>query len=284
MPSLPQTALEREPSQVPAIRERHYSQSLDRGLAILGCFTAETPVLGVSEIARRLRMSHGTTHRYISSLAYLGYLEQRRDRKYMLTLKVTQLGMAALSSTAVAEHARPHMQTLVERSNFTVSLAMLDGTDVLYLERVSGRRASQRKTDLDLNPGSRLPAHCTALGKLLLSHLSDAELSELLPELKLERHTPRTITGKRALRTELRGIAKSGIALNAEELAPGLCAIAAPVRAELGEVVAALSLTAHSSAIAPEEMPAQLGPHLIVTADNISARLGYRRPDQLTRA
>lgn len=283
MPPLPQTALEREPSQVPAMRERHYSQSLDRGLAILGCFTAETPVLGVSEVARRLRMSHGTTHRYIASLACLGYLEQRQDRKYRLTLRVTQLGMAALSATTIADHARPHMQTLVDRSNFTVSLAMLEGPDVLYLERISGRRASQRKTDLDTVVGSRLPAHCTALGKLLLAHLPDAEFGELLDKMRLERHTPKTITSRRALRADLSAIRKTGIALDAEELAPGLCAIAAPVRAELSEVVAALSLTAHSSTIAPQEMPTQLGPHLIVTADNISARLGYRRPDQLPR-
>lgn len=283
MPSTPQLPLGRDPTKVPATRERRHSQSLDRGLAVLGCFTAKKPVLGVSEIAKRLQMSHATTHRYIASLVFLGYLRQREDRKYLLTLKVSELGMSALSTTSIAEHAKLHMQTLVERSNLTVALAIIDGLEALCLERIRGRRADQRKTSLDIAAGSRLPLHCTALGKLLLANLPEVEQRETLAALKLTRRTAATMTRRRELRAQLRTIEQTGIAIDAEELASGLCAIAVPVRGETSEVIAALSLTAHNSVIAPAEMPAHFGPQLIVAADHISARLGHRRPDQLAR-
>jgi IclR family transcriptional regulator, pca regulon regulatory protein len=282
IPQLPTALLERGPNpQVPARRERHYSQSLDRGFAILGCFTLERPALGISDVAVSLGMSHATTHRYMSTLVHLGYLEQRRDRKYVLGLQVAQLGMACLAGTSVADHAHPHMQELAHRSGFTVALAVLDGAEIVYLERILGRRAGQRATDLDLAAGSRLPAHCTALGKLLLANLPDPDRAQTLASLQLERRTAATITSRRALRAQLQETLETGIAYADEELADGHRAIAAAVRDESGEAVAALSVTAHTSMIEAEAMRAQLGPHAIVTADRVSARLGYRRPDEL---
>lgn len=92
---------------IPSLREPRYSQSLERGLAILGCFTPELPVRGIADVADELGMKRGTTHRYMSTLVALGYLDQVAKRKYRLTLRVIDLGMSALNSTTLREHARP---------------------------------------------------------------------------------------------------------------------------------------------------------------------------------
>ena len=98
--------------RIPDLSEPRYSQSLERGLAILECFTPETPVLGIADIAERLGMSRSTTHRYVTTLLALGYLEQGAKRKYRLGLRVTDLGMAALNETSLREHAHADLAEL----------------------------------------------------------------------------------------------------------------------------------------------------------------------------
>ena len=266
---------------IPSLREPRYSQSLERGLAILSCFTPARPVLGIADIADHLGMSRSTTHRYVITLVALGYLEQGASRKYRLGLRVTDLGMAALNSTGLREHSRPYIQELRQRTSYAVSLAVLDGADILLVDRApSFRRA---KIDLDLHPGSRLPAYCTSMGKLLLANLPDSEQRVLFTSMKLAKRGPNTITSKRALRDELDEVRTAGFAVNDQELGPDLYSISAPVRREDREVVAAIGMAAHSSMISLEEMVDALGPHLVSTADRISARLGYRRDDERHR-
>ena len=265
---------------IPSLREPRYSQSLERGLAILGCFTPKRPVLGIADIADELGMSRSTTHRYVITLVALGYLEQGASRKYRLGLRVTDLGMSALNSTGLREHAHPYLEELRQRSSYTTNLGVLDGADVLYVDRVRSHRRGQSENDLNLHTGSRLPAYCTAMGKLLLANLPDAEQRELIASVKLAKHGPNTITSKKALREELDAILAAGFAVNDQELARGLYAIAAPVRNDAREVVAAASMSAPSSMISLEELVDALGPHLVSSADRISARLGYRRDDE----
>jgi IclR family transcriptional regulator, pca regulon regulatory protein len=260
-----------------------YSQSLERGLAILSCFTPEDPVLGIADIAEQLRMSRSTTHRYAVTLLALGYLEQVASRKYRLGLRVTDLGMSALSATGLREHANPLLEELRNRTSYTVSLAVLDGPEILYVDRARSFRRGQSKIDLNLRPGSRLPAYCTSMGKLLLAHLPEHTLNELLLEMKLTRRGPNTITSKRALRIELERIREEGVAVSNEELAPELHSVAAPVRSESKEVLAAVNMAAHSSMITLDELVYALGPHLIATAHRISALLGFRREDEALR-
>jgi IclR family transcriptional regulator, pca regulon regulatory protein len=265
---------------IPSLREPRYSQSLERGLAILGCFTPKRPVLGIADIADELGMSRSTTHRYVITLVALGYLEQGASRKYRLGLKVTDLGMSALNATSLREHAHPYLEELRQRSSYTTSLAVLDGTDVLYVDRVRSYRRDQGKTDLAIHTGSRLPAYATAMGKLLLADLPDSEQRDLIAQMKLTKHGPNTITSKKALREELEEIHAAGFAVNDQELAPDLYAIAAPVRNEARDTVAAVNLAADAKMITLEELVDALGPHLVSTADRISARLGYRRDDE----
>src|ERR1700727_39029 len=110
----------------PDLREPRYSQSLERGLAILGCFSSERPVLGIADIADSLGMSRSTTHRYVITLVALGYLEQGASRKYRLGLHVTDLGMSALNSTSLREHAQPYLDELRRRTGYTINVAVLD--------------------------------------------------------------------------------------------------------------------------------------------------------------
>jgi IclR family pca regulon transcriptional regulator len=271
---------ESEAWSIPSLREPRYSQSLERGLAILSSFTPERPVRGIADVADELGMRRSTTHRYMSTLVALGYLEQGAARKYRLGLRVTDLGMSALNSTALREHARPYLEELCRQSSYTVSLAVLDGPEVVYVDRVRSPRRTQGKVDLDLAPGARLPAYCTAMGKLLLAFLPDEEQRNLLSEVKPTRMGPNTITSKTALRAELENIREEGFAVNDQELTAEVYAIAAPVRSESHEVVAAVSMTAHASLISLEELVEHLGPHLVATADRVSARLGYRREDE----
>jgi len=281
---MPRTAPPKNDWTIPSLREPRYSQSLERGLAILGCFTPERPVLGIADIADMLGMSRSTTHRYMITLVALGYLEQNSSRKYRLGLHVTDLGMSALNSTSMREHAQPYLDELRRRTGYTINVAVLDGTEIVYIARSRSQRRAQQRIDLGLALGSRLPAYCTAMGKMLLAHLPERELRDLLGEMRLERRTPNTITNRRLLQIELERIREDGFAVNDEELTPGLHSIAAPIRSEAREVVAAANMAAHASMISLEDLIEHLGPHLIATADRISARLGYRRDDELAAA
>jgi IclR family pca regulon transcriptional regulator len=266
---------------VPSLPGQQFSHSLERGLAILGCFTPERPVLGIAEIAEELGMSRSTTHRYVSTLAALGYLRRGARRRYRLALGVTALGMSAMNGMSLEEHAQAYLKELRDRTGFTVGIGVLDGPEVLLVDRLPGGRRGQQQIDLGQAPGSRLPAHCTATGKLLLAQLPESERRTAISETALTRHTANTITSKRALREELESIREQSIVVAEEELAPGLYSIAAPVRSASREVIAAVGMDAHSSMIPLGDLVDALGPHLIAAADGISARLGYRRDDEL---
>jgi IclR family pca regulon transcriptional regulator len=265
---------------VPRLREPRYSQSLERGLAILTCFTPQRPVMGIADIADELGMSRSTTHRYMITLVELGYLEQGGSRKYRLGLRVTDLGMSALNSMSLREYARPDLEELRQETRFTVNLAILDGSEILYVDRVRGSRPGQSKIDFALHVGSRLPASCTALGKLLLAYLPDAKQEALIASLKLAKGGPNAIASKKALKAELGQISEEGLAVDDEELAAEVQAIAAPVRSSGGEVIAAVGLVGLRSMITVDELVVSLSPHLIATAARISARLGFRRDDE----
>ncbi|HWY90497.1 MAG TPA: IclR family transcriptional regulator [Solirubrobacteraceae bacterium] len=261
---------------IPGLSEAGYSQSLERGLAILASFTAQRPAMGIAEMSSELGMARPTTHRYARTLVALGYLEQDARRKYRLGVRVVDLGIAAMNSTGLREHARPFLEELRLQTSCSASLARLDGMDILYLERVRSLRRGEQRVELEAQPGSRLPAWSTALGKVLLAHTPEPERRRLLASVKLVRCTPNTITSKRALRHELDRVLVAGFAVDDEESAAGLCSIAVPVRDQGREVVAAVGLSAPSSSVALAGMVDAQMPHLIATADRISARLGYR--------
>lgn len=263
--------------KIPDLDEAKFSLSLERGLAIFELFTPERPVLGIADIATALGMSRSTTHRYIITFVALGYMEQVAKRKYRLGLRVTELGMSTLNATPLREHAHAALVELSNRSGYTLSLAVFDGPEIVGVDRVHGIRRGRSPANTDLEDNAHLPIHCAALGKILLAYMPANDREKLLAEIDLGRRTPNTIVSRTKLLAEIAQIPDAGLAVEDEELAQGRIAIAAPVFDMSGEITAALDMTARTPAMAVEELADALGPHLISTADGISARLGYRR-------
>jgi IclR family transcriptional regulator, pca regulon regulatory protein len=256
-----------------------YSQSLERGLAVLSAFRSGRPLLGVSELGREVGLSRSTAHRYVATLATLGYLQQDdATKKYRLGPRVLDLGFSAIHSMELREISAPHLQRLSDETGYTVNMAILDGTDIVYVERCRSARVGQRAIDLNLHIGSRLPAYCTSMGKILLAYLADSEREAILDELVLRQRGPNTLTQRKALLSELQHVRQTGLAINNEELAYGLRSIAAPVLSQSGATAAAINLAVHSSMITMAELVKRLGRPLKRTAAEISAHIGYR-PD-----
>jgi IclR family pca regulon transcriptional regulator len=189
---------------------------------------------------------------------------------------VLDLGFSAINSMELRQIAAPHLQELSDDTGHTVNMAILDGVDIVYVERCRSSQQGQRDIDLNLHVGSRLPAYCTSMGKVLLAFLPQDELGLALNRIEFVRRGPNTLAGKTALRAELADVRLTGVAVNNEELAYGLRSVAVPVRTQAGEVVAAINLAAHRSFVSMEELVVRLGPVLERTAAQISVRLGHR--------
>jgi IclR family pca regulon transcriptional regulator len=258
-----------------------YSQSLERGLAILHSFTSGRSLLGVSELSRDVGLTRSTAHRYISTLAALGYLQQDLPtKKYRLGPRVLDLGFSAINSMELRDIGAPHLQELSDATGHTVNMAVLDGSDIVYIERLRSAQQGQREIDLNLHIGSRLPAYCTSMGKVLLAYLPRDEQEAVLERTQFVRRGPNTLTARKQLVQELERVRDEGLAVNNEELAYGLRSIAAPVRSQTGDVVAAINLAVHRSMISLDDLVANLAPALQRTADEISSRIGF---GQVTR-
>ena len=187
------------------------SQSLARGLAILSSFHSDRPLIGVSELSRGLELSRSTVHRYVATLAKLGYLQQDPDSKrYRLGPKVLDLGFSALNSMDLLEISAPHLRQLSDETQRTVNLAILDGVDVVYVERCRAARPGQQEIDLNLHVGARLPAYCTAMGKAILAFLPEDQLEEIIARIDFVPRGPNTITDAQAFREELRRDPRGG--------------------------------------------------------------------------
>jgi IclR family pca regulon transcriptional regulator len=260
-----------------ARREAATSQSLERGLAILSSFHSGRALLGISDLAREVGLSRSTTHRYVATLASLGYLRQDvPTRKYRLGPRVLDLGFSAINSMELREVAAPYLQQLSDETGYTVNMAILDDLDIVYVERCRSTRVGQREIDLNLHVGSRLPAYCTSLGKVLLAHLPADAQANALARIDFTRRGPNTLVSRSALAQELKRVRTSGFAINNEELAYGLRSIAAPIFAHDGAAVAAINLAVHRTMISVEALVARLSARVRRTADEISAQLGHR--------
>jgi IclR family pca regulon transcriptional regulator len=264
--------------QLQTLREPRYSQSLERGLAILRCFTPEHPVWSVAGIADELGMTRSTTHRYMSTLVMLGFLEQDASRKYRLGVRVSDVGMSALAVPPLRTIAHPCLERLRNTVSYMTAIAILANDEILVVDALRDFRGYSPDAP-PIRVGSRLPAYCTSMGKVLMAHLSDPECRGMLSRLWLTRRGPQTITSKHLLTGELLKVRDVGLATDDEELSTGMLSIAMPVRSSDGEIVGAVSITAPKSRIPLSELIDGLGPHLLSTASRISVRLGQRQDD-----
>jgi IclR family transcriptional regulator, pca regulon regulatory protein len=260
-----------------------FSQSLERGLAVLSTLSERRPVLGIADMAREVGLSKSTTYRYVSTLAKLNYLHQDQDtKKYSLGPRAVDLGFAALNSMELTRVAARPLQNLADETGYTVSMSVLDGADVVFVDRRRSSRGVGLGMELNLHVGSRLPAYCTAMGKVLLAFRDPADLRALMDRTDLARRGPKTITAREQLMAALTRVRQTGLAINDEELTPGLRALAAPVRDRTGTVVAAVNVVVHLTTwnATVDAIVERLESPLRRATAEISSRLGYRESDR----
>ncbi len=264
----------KDPSRAPKLASRRYSSSLDQGLAILGCFSVERPVLGINDLSEQLGMGRSTTHRYATTLVELGYLEQGPLRKYRLAQRASDLGMTVLETTGLRAAARPHLEELRASIGYTVGIGVLDATEAVYADHLASRRRGQVMTGPTIRAGVRLPAHCTSIGKALLAFLPEEERENILAKSPRRPMTPHTVTKKRLLQAQLEAIAERGFAVSDQEFHLGARSLAVPVR-DATKVVAAVNLSVYQSDVEVSDLIERFYPLVGATAEKVSLVLGY---------
>ncbi|MGA9284003.1 MAG: IclR family transcriptional regulator [Solirubrobacteraceae bacterium] len=246
------------------------SRSLEYGIAILESFSRDRQALGIAEMATLVGISRSTTHRYAITLVALGYLEQDDKRKYRLSAQAGDPGGAAIGAIRRAVPARLALEELREEIGHTVSMGALDGARVIYVHRLPSHRSGQYAIDMDLGVGSHIPVYCTAMGKVLLASISDAERRALLDGLDLIPQGPHSITVKSKLTAQLDHISTREAVVSDEELFAGMRSIAVLVPRPASEHPLALEVTVPSSAYSVKRLLAEIGPRLKRTAKLIS--------------
>jgi IclR family pca regulon transcriptional regulator len=224
--------------------------SLENGLRVLGLFGAGgQQAFAMIEVADQLGITRAAALRILATLEGMGYV--RLDgRFYTLTPRVLSLGYAYLVSLGFAALAKPILQDLAAAASETCSIGVLDGNDVVYVARVETRRFVR----LDLNVGSRLPAHLNSMGRVMLSSLPDRALDKLLDGIKLEQVTARSVVDKPELRSRIVAVRKTGYCMISGEIEDRISGIAAPIAGRDGHVVAALNISLSDGRYKPADI------------------------------
>jgi IclR family pca regulon transcriptional regulator len=228
-----------DPTMTLAASPAASTQSLVRGLAVIRTFDAEHSHQTLSDVARRADLSRATARRVLHTLVDVGYVATD-GKVFSLRPRILELGHAYLNALGLPEVAIPHLQELRGVVDESCSVAVLDGTEVVYVARVATRAIMT----VSIHVGTRFPAHVTSLGRVLLAGLPAAERSALLDSVELTPVTPKTITDRGRLEAELDRVARQGYALVDQELALGLRSLAAPIHDGRGRVTAAVNVSA----------------------------------------
>jgi IclR family pca regulon transcriptional regulator len=253
------------------VNSRYFIEALERGLQILEVFSEESHSLTLTEIGALVGLNKSTAFRFVYTLENLGYLERDPGTKrYRPGLKVLRLGFAALNNLEMVQIAQPYLKALSAECGETTNMTVRDGEDIVYVARNKNRQI----VSVDLQLGSRLPVHCTSMGKAQLIDLSRQELSDLLGEGPYRKVGPNTITTLDALLAEIEKVRQQGYAINDEELADGLRSVAAPVRRRNGEIVAAVNISVLGARVSRQDLEEVLAPMVVNTAREISLALG----------
>jgi IclR family transcriptional regulator, pca regulon regulatory protein len=243
-----------------------FVEALARGLDVLACFDADHPSMSLTEVATAAGLARPTARRLLLTLEELGFVRTSAGA-FRLTPKVLTLGMAYVGSLGLWDIARPHLESLVASTGESSSMAQLDGSDIVYVARVSVPKIIALRVDI----GTRFPAVQTSQGKVLLAALSPDELQTTLAEPSRAGLPPYIGRSPDQLRDELTAIRARGWALADEELAPGVRSVAVPVRDRGGVVQAAMNVTVHAAETSTERLLREHLPLLLRTAGDISA-------------
>ena len=210
--------------------------SFAKGLRVIEAFDAETARMNITEVARKSGLDRATARRCLLTLSELGYATY--DGKYFsLAPRALRLGLSALASMPLSQIVQPWLDQLSENIEQSCSVAILDETEIVYVARASQRRVMS----IGLMPGSRLPAHCTSMGRVLLAALPDAKLQKVLERVDLTPRTPNSIADVGGLLEEISKVREQGYSLVDQEVEIGLRSIAVPVLSQRGNTIAALN-------------------------------------------
>jgi IclR family pca regulon transcriptional regulator len=255
-----------------AERPAGYVQSLDKGLAVIRCFSAAAPRLTISEVARETGLTRAAARRFLITLQALGYVGSH-GRQFFLTPRVLRLGYAYLSSLSVADVAQAHLEQLADVVHESCSASVLDGSDIVYVARA----ATKRIMTISLSVGTRLPAHPTSMGRVLLAGLPDDRLNAYVEAVPLAKLTDRTIVDRDTLRAELEKTRIRGWCMVDQELEDGVRSVAVPVHDDTGRVVAAVNTSAHAARVPLSRLQKHFLPRLRECASAIDAELRAMR-------
>jgi IclR family pca regulon transcriptional regulator len=249
-----------------------YVQSFARGLQVIRSFSAQAPQQTLSEVAQRTGLTRAGARRILLTLESLGYV-RCQGRQFSLAPRILDLGFAYLSSLPLWNLAEPVMERLVEEIKESCSAAVLDGADIVYVLRIP----THKIMSINLGIGSRLPAHCTSMGRTLLADLDPAALDAMLREHPPTRYTDRTIVDPAQLKAELATVRQQGWCIVNQELEEGLVSLSAPIRDRAGRAIAAMNVSGQVNRTSPAYMLEHFLPRLRAAAAEISRMLQPQR-------
>ncbi|WP_438332738.1 IclR family transcriptional regulator [Burkholderia pseudomallei] len=254
---------------------------LERGLRILAEFSPREPVLGAPELSKRLGIPRTTVFRLLQTLESLGFLERAdKDRNYRLGVAVLRLGFEYLSSLELTDLGLPVIENLRDATGFTAHIVIRDGRDVVFVAKA--QNAGNAFGSVRVNVGTRLPAHATTHGHVLMGDLSLAQLRALYPERALERVTKATPETVDALFDVIRDDARRGYGIGNSAFERDISVVTAPVRNEASRIVAVVTVTVPRPEIDAALVAEGLVEKVVRAAAELSRRLNYRSDDENT--
>lgn len=254
-------------------KSEYIIQAVSHALDLLEQFHDEVDELGVTELSKRLKLHKNNVFRLLATLESRGYIEQNRvTENYRLGLKTLELGQTFIRQMGLLRQSRPVLESLVRECNETTYVAILKDFHIVYLDVV--------ETDLTVRVvprvGARLPAYCTAAGKVQIAYMTDEELEHYLPK-ELSPFTPNTITDKAQFRRHLAEVVEKGYAIDNEELDIGVRCVGAPIRDYTRRIVGAVSISGPSMRFTDERMDKELIPLVVKAGEEISSKLGFHK-------
>jgi DNA-binding IclR family transcriptional regulator len=250
---------------------------LERGLRILSEFSAREPVLGAPELSKRIGIPRTTTFRLLQTLEALGFLERANsDRHFRLGVAVLRLGFEYLSSLELTDFGTPILERLRDQTGLSTHLLIRDERDVVFVAKAQTH--DPMFSSVKVHVGTRLPAHATVHGQVLMGDLTLAQLRQLYGDRQLERFTDRTPATVEELYERVQETAAAGYAVSEASFERGISVVSVPVRDQSGKIVAAMTVTVPRSDIGGPEERAPLVATVCGAALDLSARLNYRPP------
>jgi len=255
-------------------KSEYIIQAVSHALDLLEQFHDEVDELGVTELSKRLKLHKNNVFRLLATLESRNYIEQNKvTENYRLGLKTLELGQTFIKQMGLLRQSRPVLEALVKECNETTYVAILKECHIVYLDVV--------ETDLTVRVvprvGARLPAYCTAAGKVQIAYMTDEELENYLPTKEMKRYTPKTVVDREELKRHLKLIAEQGYAIDDEEMDVGVKCVGAPIRDYTRRIIGAVSISGPSMRFTDERLEKELIPLVMRSGDEISHKLGYHK-------